>query len=76
MAKSVMEKYQDTLIQKEKYGGAQLAQTVNQIHKLLSSACSGGSEAIALEASQFLTWLLFENYTDNYLTYESRQHFM
>ena len=29
MAKSVMEKYQNALIQKEKYGEAQLAQTVN-----------------------------------------------
>ena len=76
MVKSVMEKYQDALIQKEKYDGAQLAQTVNQIHKLLSSACSGGSEAIALEASQFLTWLLFENYTDDYLTNEFRQELM
>lgn len=74
MVKSVMEKYQDVLIQKNE--GAQLAQTVNQMHKLLSSACSGGNEQIAKQASEFLTWLLFGNYTDDYLTLMYRQQLL
>lgn len=36
----------------------------------------GGNELIASEASQFLTWLLFENYTDDFLTREFRQELM
>ena len=69
-----MEKHQDVLSQK--YGGAQLAQSVNQMHRLLANACAGGSEETAQKASNFLSWLIFGTYSSDVLTEEYRQHLL
>ena len=61
-----MEKNQEILLQKNE--GAQLAHTVNQIHKILSSACKGGSEQVAKKASDFLSWLFFGDKYDDILS--------
>lgn len=69
---SVMEKMAKTLNSKD----TSLFNTVNQMHKLLGTVGKSGNTAVAQQASNFLNWLIFNNFSSDGLTETFREELL